>query len=484
MVHFKSIFKMGAILLLIVCGFMLIPLWLSVYYGEPDAFKGFAVTMCAATGLSIPYLIYTYKYKSLDLDIRDGFFFVTFSWISMALVGALPYFLSGAIPNFTDAFFESMSGFSTTGATILSDIEALPKSMLFWRALTHWIGGMGIVVLTVAVFPLMGIGGLQLIQAEAPGLTVDRLTPRIAETAKILWLIYVAFTAIETILLILGDMDIFDAVTHAFSTISTGGLSTRNASIGDFKSPYIETVVTVFMFLSGINFALHYRLLAKSSSSVFKDEELRVFLGIILIAAALVTADLYLNHYHSIGQSLSSAFFQVTAVITTTGFTAEDYTLWPSLSQVVLLCLFFVGACSGSTSGGIKVIRIVILFKQAINEIKLLLHPRGVFVLKINDAVVKKNIVYAAAGFFFIYIAIVLIVTFITASSGTDIFASFCAALASLGCIGPGFGGIGPSESYGFFRDYVKWTLSFAMLIGRLEIYTVMVLFTPWFWKR
>ena len=486
MPHLKFLFvlKMISVLLLIICGAMLVPTGMAVYYKEFAAVEGFIATICGVSILCGLYLLLTRKDKNKDFSVRDGFLFVTLSWLSVTVVGALPCFLSGSIPLFTDAFFESMSGFSTTGATILTDIESLPKSVLFWRALAHWLGGMGIVVLTVAVFPLMGIGGLQLIRAEAPGPTVDRLTPRIAETAKILWLIYIAFTAVETILLMLCGVDAFNAITHSFSTISTGGLSPLNDSVGHFNSSKVDWIVTLFMFLSGVNFALHYRLFAGRSLSVFKDTELRIFICVILAAAGLVCIDLYKHVYGTFEESLRYALFQVTSIITTTGLTTANYDLWPNFSKVILLGLCFIGACSGSTGGGIKVMRIAILFKQAINEIKLLLHPRGVFVLRTGGGTVAKHIVYAISGFFFIYIANVLIVTFVVATSGADILTSLSAALATVGCVGIGFGEINPASNYAFFPNYVKWVLSFAMLIGRLELYTVLVLFTPWFWKR
>ena len=484
MLNFKLIFKIIAILLLIISGFMTVPAVIALYLEEFAPFKSFAITIAFTIVPSLIYLYIIRKDKSESLSTRDGFLFVTLSWIFASLIGAIPFYISGAIPSFTDAFFETISGFSTTGASILTDIEALPKSILFWRSLTHWLGGMGIVVLTVAILPLLGIGGLQLIKAEAPGPTVDKITPRITETAKILWFIYIGFTVAETLLLFVGGMDLYDALTHTFGTLATGGFSTKNTSVGHFNSAYIDAVITIFMFLAGVNFILHYRILTGRTRLLFNDSEFKAYTMIFFAATALVTLNLYIDFNHSFPESLRYASFQVASILTTTGYATADFEKWPYFSQLVLLILMFVGGCSGSTGGGIKVIRLVTLFKQALNEMKLLLHPRGVFVLRISNNVIRKNIVYAISGFFFLYITMLLAVTFVIASSGEDIVTSFTTALATVGNIGPGFGRIGPTENYAFFRDYVKWTLSFAMLVGRLELYTVLVLFTPRFWNR
>ena len=464
---------------------MILPSILALYYGEMKALQAFVLTLAITSAVCGTYVLLTRNHKKSTFTIKDGFLFVSLSWVCVSLIGSLPAYISGIIPSFTDSFFETMSGITTTGSTILTNIEVLPKSILFWRALTHWLGGMGIVVLTVAVFPILGIGGLELIKAEVPGPNVDKLTPRITGTAKILWFIYIGFTVLETVLLMFGGMTWFDAITQSFATISTGGLSTKNASIGFFNSAYIDWVVMVFMFLSGINFALHFRLISGKSLIVLRDTELKVYISILVISTLLIAYNLYESSiYSSIEECLRYAGFHVTSIMTTTGFSSVNYESWPYFSQIILFTMLFVGACSGSTGGGIKVIRLVTLFKQALNEMKLLLHPRGVFVLKLNGKAIEKNIVYAIAGFFFLYMTIVLIITVIIASSGEDIFTSFTAALATLGCVGPAFGKVGPHANYAFFEDYVKWTLSVAMLIGRLELYTILILFTPGFWRK
>ncbi len=481
--NFKLIFKTISILQCIISLTMAIPALLAFIYGESDAFNAFYITIAATLFISLIILFFFRDVKENYMSTRDGFLFVTLSWVFASLIGALPFYLSGKIPAFTDAFFETISGFSTTGASILTDIESLPRSLLFWRSLTHWLGGMGIVVLTVAVLPLLGIGGLQLIKAEAPGPTVDKITPRIKETAKILWLIYAGFTVAQTILLMLGGMDLFDSLTHTFGTLATGGFSTKNTSVTHFNSAYIDGVITFFMVMAGINFTLHFRLLTGRYEYLIRDTEFKSYLFIFFAATILMTHNLYGNFYGSLGESLRYASFQAAAILTTTGFASADFEQWPYFSRIILFMLMFVGGCSGSTGGGIKVIRLVTLLKQGYTEMKYLLHPRALFSLWISGEPVKRNIISAISGFFFLYIFMLLLVSFVVASSGEDILTSFCTALATVGNIGPGFGKIGPAENYAFYPAYVKWFLSFAMLTGRLELYTVLIIFMPRFWK-
>lgn len=475
--------KIISILLVILAGFMGLPAGIALYCGEHASFTAFAGTMAGTVSLAGTVLVLLRKQRADALSTRDGFLMVTLSWVLASAIGALPFYFSSSIPCYTDALFETISGFTTTGASILVNIEQMPRSMLFWRSLTHWLGGMGIVVLTVAILPLMGIGGLQLIQAESPGPTVDRLTPRIAGTAKLLWFIYIGFTVAETLLLMLGGMDLFDALTHTFGTLGTGGFSPKNASVGHYNSAYIDGVITVFMLLAGINFTLHYRLLTGRLKPLYRDTELKAYMLIFAVATAVVAFSLYGTSYQTAGDCLRFASFQTASILTSTGFASTDFEQWPLFGQIILFVLMFVGGCTGSTSGGIKVMRIVVLFKQAINEMKLLIHPRGVFTLKISGNVVKKNIVYAVSGFFFLYAAILLLITVVVASAGHDITTSFTAVLTTMGGIGPGFGKVGPADNYAFFEDYVKWALSFAMLVGRLELYTVLVIFLPRFWR-
>lgn len=482
--HYKLILKTIAIIQIVIAFFHMICAGIAFYNNEQEALLGFSVSTTLLVGFGALILILYRRSSPANISTKDGFLLVTLSWLAASFGGSLPFYISGAIPSYTDAFFETISGFSTTGASILTNIEGLPLSILFWRSLTHWLGGMGIVVLAVAILPLLGIGGMQLIKAEAPGPTVDKITPRIAETAKYLWYIYVGFTVVETALLMLGGMNLYDALTHTFGTVATGGFSTKNTSVSYFDSAYIDWVITVFMILAGINFTLHFRLLTGRFKNVFKDSELKAYLAIIVIATIIITVSLHNNVYFTIADSLRYAAFQVATFITTTGFATSNYENWPYLAQIILFMLMFVGGCSGSTGGGIKVIRLVTLLKQGINEMKFLVHPRGVFMIRLSGQTVKKDIVYAVSGFFFLYIFLLLVVTMIVAASGTDVLTSFTTALATVGNIGPGFGMVGPSENYAFYPDYVKWVLSAAMIIGRLEIYTILVLFTPMFWKK
>jgi trk system potassium uptake protein TrkH len=478
------VYKIISYLVLIICGFMLIPGGIALGKGEYDALTGFIVTISISAANFIFMLLFTRGRENGTLSAKDGFLFVTSSWIAAAFTGALPFYLSGAMPEFVNAVFETMSGFTTTGASILSDIESLPSSILFWRSLTHWLGGMGIVVLTVAVLPLLGIGGLQLIKAEAPGPTVDKITPRITETAKILWLIYISLTFAQTILLMLGGMNLFDSLTHTFATLATGGFSTKNSSVGAFNSAYIDWVITIFMVLAGVNFTLHFRFMSGRYKTLLRDSELKAYLGIFAVSTILIAWNILGTSYATVSDAFRYAGFQAASILTTTGFATADYEKWPALSQTVLFVLMFVGGCSGSTGGGIKVIRIITLLKQGLNEMKYLLHPKGVFTLRINRHPVKKDIIYAISGFFFLYILMLLITTIVTASSGSDVATSFTASLATVGNIGPGFGLVGPTENFGFFPAYVKWFFCFAMLVGRLELYTVLILFTVTFWRR
>jgi len=482
--HYRAIGRTIGILLIIISLFILLCAGIALIYGETRAMKAFLETFFTQAVIGSSLVFFLNRTKKMTLSARDGFLLVGLSWIFVGIAGSFPYYLSGAIPSFSDCFFETVSGFSTTGASILTEIESLPKSILFWRSLTHWLGGMGIIVLTVAILPLLGIGGMQLIKAEAPGPTVDKITPRITETAKYLWLIYLAFTITETFLLMLGGMDLYNALTHTFGTVATGGFSTLNSSVGQFDSAYFDWVITIFMVLAGINFSLHFKLITGNFKGVTKDTELRWYLGIIIIATLAITLNLFSYKYDSFFDSLRYAAFQVAAFVTTTGFGTDNYEDWPYFAQTVLFLMMMVGGCSGSTGGGLKVVRVVTLLKQAVNEMKYLMHPRSIFTVKVSGHTVKKDIAYAISGFFFLYMLMVLLVTLIVATSGTDLLTSLTAALSTVGNIGPGFGEIGPTENYAHFPAYVKWVLSFAMVVGRLEIYTILVMFTPIFWKR
>ena len=465
---------------------MIIPAGIAASYGEMVEFYSFLGTIFLIWIFAAIYILSTQKAPNRVLSSRDGFFFVTSSWILAAGFGALPVYISGAIPSYTDAYFEIMSGFTTTGASILTDIEALPRSILFWRSLTHWLGGMGIVVLVVALIPLLGSGGTKLVGAESPGPQVDKFTPKIKNNAVILWLIYLGLSVLEIILLMLGGMDIFDASTHTFGTMATGGFSPKAASVGHYNSAYIDAVITIFMVLAGCNFALYYKAMRGKIRDVFSDGEFKVYIAVFFIVAVLISANLMLqgDGYDSPGRAFRFASFQTATILTTTGYATCDYELWPNFSKVLLFFLMFIGGCSGSTGGGIKVIRIVTVAKLAMNNIKYMLHPRGVFSLKVGKTTIRKEVIYTISGFFALYIFTILVSTVVVSTCGADIETSLTTALVTVGNIGPGFGSIGPTENYQFFPGYVKWFLSLAMMAGRLELFTVFALLTPQFWRK
>ncbi len=431
-----------------------------------------------------------------ELRVREGFAVVTFSWVVLSLLGALPFVLGGVLDNYTDAFFETMSGFTTTGATILGGantpaIEALPHAFLFWRSLTHWLGGMGIIVLTLAILPLLGVGGMQLFKAEAPGPSADKLTPRVKETAKRLWMIYVGFTVLEVALL-WPAMGGFDAVNHAFATMATGGFSTENGSVGQYGSAYIEWVITVFMFLAGVNFALYYRLLRGKAGSALKDEELWFYAAIMVVATGLVTYSLYRPSggaegelvYASFADAVRYAAFNVVALVTTTGFGSADYEAWPALAVGIVFLLFFVGGMAGSTGGGVKVVRHLLLYKNSYREIKRLIHPQAILPLRLNGEVVPQEVLRNVLTFLVFYIALVAVGILAMVLLGQDILTAVGASISCVGNVGPGFGTLGPTETYAHIPALGKWILSFLMMAGRLEILTVLVLFMPTYWRR
>jgi len=478
-----KVFRLTFIALLIVSGFMLFSIPFAFYYGERELIKWFLFPVLGVLLFTLLLFLPIRNRRFKNIRPKEAFLLVSLSWIASCLVGALPFYLSGSIPSYVDAFFETMSGFTTTGASILTNIEGLPKSILFWRSMTHWLGGMGIVFLTVAILPLLGIGNMQLVKAELPGVSFDKITPKMTQTAKLLWLFYLGLTILETLFLFFGGLSFFDALTHTFGTLATGGFSPRNASVGAYNSPYVEWVITVFMILAGTNFILFHRLLTGKIKDIVQNTEFRVYLGIFFVATAFISVNLILNQGLSPGDGIRSAGFQVASILTSTGFITTDYILWPALSQFVLFSLMFIGACSGSTGGGIKVIRIVSLFKQGQSEMKRLLHPRGVFGIRLNKKAGRKDIIYSISGFIFLYIFIVLFTALVTSSGGYSIDTSLSAALATVGNIGPGFGAVGPVLNYAGFPDYIKLVHCFAMMVGRLEIFTVMILFTRSYWR-
>ena len=485
MVNWKLGIRLIALIELFIAALMGIPTIMAAVLGEHSALFGFGVTYLAVVIFCAAILIATRKPMTKSFYARDGFFVVTLTWIVATAFSALPLYVSGSLADYSSAYFEIMSGFTTTGATTLSEIESLPRSILFWRSQTNWLGGMGIVVLFVALLPALGVTGTMLVGAESVGPTKDKLTPKIKTTALWLWSIYVGFSVLQSTLLMFGGLSLYDAVTVTFSTMSAAGFTTKNNSIAGFESSYVDIVVTVFMVIGGMNFALYWRLFVGKAKSVFRDTELRAYLGIlgtsIIVSAAYMTVS---KTFPSFWASLRYSAFQNTSVMTTTGFTSTDYETWPAFSQMILFFLFFIGGSAGSTAGGIKVVRIVALFKLARYQLKKRIHPKGVFQVRIGQTILSPDVISAIATFVGVYIFTGLIGALILSFSGTDVFTSISASFLCLGNIGIGFAGVGPTDNFGFFPAFYKWVCSFLMLVGRLELFTVYVLFTKTFWKR
>lgn len=407
-------------------------------------------------------------------DPERAFFVVVLSWVAICLLGAVPLYACGHFPSFLDAFFESVSGFTTTGATVLSDIEALPRWANLWRCATHWIGGLGVIALAVALLPLLGASGFRLIKAETSGPEKGKFTTRVTDTAKILWLIYFGMTVVQIILLKWAGLNLFDAIAHAFSTMGTGGFSTRNASLGAFANPAAEWICTVFMLLASVNFTLYYRLFSGRFTDVRRDSELIGFCGIVGVAIIGITA-VRASGLASFGETVRTVAFQVASIISTTGFMTDDYLTWCPASQVLLLALFFIGGCSGSTAGGIKVIRWTVLAKQVSNELLRLVHPHGVYTLRINGNAGREAIIPVVGSFVLVYFVLVFLTTIVGALGGLDVWTAFTAALSMVGNVGPAFGALGPTANCGFLPSGVKAWYCLAMLAGRLEIYTLII---------
>lgn len=460
---------------------MLAPLGWSLYYGEGDlnAFIA-AIIITVSAGTAAFYL----TPRKAEISVREGFAIVTFGWISVAFFGALPAFLSGAIPSFTDAFFESMSGFTTTGASILKDIESLPHGVLFQRSLSHWLGGMGIILLSLAILPMLGVGGMQLYRAEVPGPVHDKLTPRLKQTAEILWGVYLLLTVIETALLMLFGMSFFDALCHTFGTLATGGFSTKNGSIGAFQNPAVEWVIIVFMFLAGANFALHFRALRGKVESYWKDPEFKFYLSAVFGSALVLLIFNSPELFSSAGAQLRHTLFQTISILTTTGYGTHDFELWSSTGQFLLLILMFVGGMAGSTGGGMKNMRVFLLIKQAQLELRHLVHPRGVFPVRLGEKVISDEVMKNIFGFFLLYMMLFFIGAIIMTFMKLDFVSAIGASAACLNNIGPGLGSVGPSDNYSHIPLLGKWALAGLMLVGRLEVYTVLILFSRSYWKR
>lgn len=482
-INIKMIAGLLGLLMIIIGLFMMACLPFSLHY-EESSWKAIVISATITIVSGILLQLYNLNNKNRDITKRDGYLVVTLGWLFMALFGSLPYVISGAIPNFTDAFFETMSGFTTTGATILTDIEALPHGLLFWRSLTQWIGGMGIIVLTIAILPILGIGGMQLFVAEAPGISPDKLHPRITQTAKRLWIIYFSLTLIEMTLLRLAGMNFFDAVNHALTTMASGGFSTKQDSIAGFESPMIHYIIIFFMFLAGINFTLIFFGFSGKIKKVWKNEEFRIYLFALVIISVIASVSLYFFSGHGLEQAIRDGTFQVVSIVTTTGYVTGDYISWNPFLSFLFFILMFSGGSAGSTAGGIKIVRHIVLIKNSVLELKRLLHPSAVIPVRLNKKAISSGITYNIAAFILIYIIIFFIGAVTMSILGYDFTTSIGAVTATLGNVGPGIGGVGPAENYAFISPVGKWFLSFFMLLGRLELFTVLILFTPYFWRK
>jgi len=420
-----------------------------------------------------------------EFSHREGILFVVAAWLVAAFLGALPFYFSPHFDSFTDAFFESMSGFTTTGSTVLTDIEALPGSLHVWRHFTHWLGGMGIILLGIAILPLIGVGGMELYRAEFSGARSDKVKPRIAETAKALWKIYAFLSVAEYIALRLAGMDRLDAACHTFSTMGTGGFSTRNGSIEAFGSPAIELIITVFMLLAGINFTLHYRLMVeRRPSRFFRDVEIRAYLFLAGLVTLIIAEELVRWGLHSHVDAGRLALFQTVSIMTTTGFNSADFELWPALAQFLLFAVMFVGGCTGSTAGGLKTARIVLLTKVVGREFRRLIFRRGVFAIRLSDGLISDSTVQSLLNLVYLAILVFFGTSMLLTAVGVDILTAMTATAASMFNVGPGLGRVGPADNYAHIPALGKWVLSMSMLAGRLEFYTLLVLFAPVFWRK
>lgn len=476
--------------------FMLLTVPFSIYYQE-DCKWGILYAGLITIVLGF-FMWFLNRNAEKNLQKKEGYLIVTFGWLILSLTGTLPYILSGAIPEFTNAFFETLSGYSTTGASILTDIESMPKGILFWRSATHWIGGMGIIVLTIAILPLLGIGGMQLFMAEAPGPSADKMHPRITETAKRLWLIYFSLTITEFFLLKIAGMNWFDAINHAMATLSTGGFSTKNTSIAYWNGmPIIQYIITAFMFIAGTNFMITYFVFKGKWQRILKNEEFKWYffgtLGIVILITLLIVQfqDPSLQtsvHHPMVWGKFESAFrhagFQVVAILTTTGFVTADFTMWNSFATMLIFSLFFIGGSAGSTSGGVKIVRQIMMIKSSLLELKKLLHPSAIIPVRYGGKAVHQSIVFNILSFFVLYMLIFVLSAIILTFLGLDFISAIGAAASSLGNIGPAIGSVSPVDNYAHLSNAAKWFCSFLMLIGRLELFTVLILLTPYFWKK
>ena len=482
--RWRYIFHVIGILCFFLGLFMILPLLTGLVYGDPSVMpfvKAMNLTLIAGVVICVCFR----GVRTDHISPREGMAIVALGWTAVGLFGALPfYFTGGEFGTFVNAFFESVSGFTTTGSSVLNNIEAVPKGLLLWRSFIQWLGGMGIIVLSLAILPFLGVGGMQLYKAEVPSPVPDKLKPRIRDTAMILWKVYAGFSVVEIILLMIGGMDFYDALNHAFTTMPTGGFSTKNTSVAHFDSVYMDSVITLFMLFAGINFSLHYQFLKGQTLAFWKDSECRFFVGAVFVLTLVVSFDIHKSVYETIGEALRFAGFQVVSILTTTGYATADYEKWPAMSQIILLLCMFLGGSAGSTGGGMKCLRIMLCLKYCYKELFSMIHPHAVSHVKIGGKSVPEDVMRSILGFLALYMMLFAICSVLLAGMGVDFVTSFGAVAATLGNIGPGFGLVGPVENFSQIPDAGKWLLIWCMLLGRLEIYTVIILLVPEFWRK
>ena len=481
--QWRVILNIVGILILFLGMSMIFPLFFGLYYHDQSVLpltKAMVITIAAGIFL----FGFFRKAKVEHISHREGMAIVTIGWMAIGFFGAIPFYLGPEFNTFVDAFFESVSGFTTTGSSILTNIEAVSKGLLFWRSFIQWLGGMGIIVLSVAILPFLGVGGMQLYKAEVPSPVPDKLKPRIRDTATILWKVYALISLAEVALLMIGGMTFYDALCHAFTTMPTGGFSTQNASIAHYDSIYFDTVVIFFMLLAGINFSLHYQFLRGKPLAFWRDSECRFFLGTVLVLIAIVTLNIYGNVYEKIGETLRFGAFQVVSIVTTTGYATADYELWPTMSQLILLLCMFLGASAGSTGGGMKCLRVMLYLKYCYKELFSLIHPRAVKPIKLGGRTIPEDVVRSVLGFMGLYVGLFAFSSVLMAGMGLDFTTAITSVAAAIGNIGPGLGTVGPVDNYAHIPYLGKWVLIGCMLLGRLEIYTVIILIVPEFWRK
>lgn len=475
-------FRLIFIVLAVVGISLLLPLGVAVACGENSVVPSFLIPMIVSVALGL-FFFFAGKKKTVRFSTRSVFLFVASAWIFISLFGSVPLLMSGEFASFSDAFFESCSGFTTTGATVLSDIERLPRSLNLWRCEMHWLGGMGIIALTVALLPLLGVGGFNLIKAESTGPEKGKITPKMANTAEMLWILYGSLTLLLALALKICGMDAIDCISYAFSTLGTGGFATRNASVASYGSAPIEIVCTVFMFLAGVNFSLYFYIVTGKFSEVRRNTELKAYLVICLVFSILIAVFL-VPQFGGFFSALRYSAFQVASIVSSTGYMTSDYLSWSPPAQFVIFALFFVGGCSGSTAGGFKVVRWCILAKQCRNEMMKMLHPHGVFSIRLNGSAGRNDLVFTIGSFVFVYFGLVVFTTFLGTLGHLDVLTSFTASLSMVGNIGPAFGSLGPADNYGVLPPALKFWYCFAMIAGRLELYNLLILFLPEFWRK